>query len=304
MTLRRPVLLLVLALAPLLAPIWAPLWASASVPPRQGLLRVNVFAADGLDPRHEQPRTQRPFAAIGLLETQHAVPVIADDGEAHFEHTQSTAFLVSPCYAVTNYHSVFGDESAPGEAAGDYAVTLSVGARRDGRGFADHTRAVPVMHGDPGDDREEEDWALLRLDHCLGADPAIGWLDLSPRPLAAMAARSVSIAGYSSAQDRGRLWREDGCHLMARPRDRSLWSSDCAASDGASGSPVFVVEAGRPRIVGIMEGSEDDRPGVQRRYTAQTANIVIDIGAILRQPKVRAAIDADLHARAAPPAAL
>ena len=301
MTVRRPILLLLLALAPL---IWAGPWASASVPPRQGLLRVNVFAADGLDPRHEQPRTQRPFAAIGLLETLHEVAVISDDGDVHFEHTQSTAFLVSPCYAVTNYHSVFGDESAPGEPASAYAVTLSFGAGHDGRGFAGHTRAVPVVHGDPGDDREEEDWALLRLDHCLGADPAIGWLDLSPRPLTAMAARTVSIAGYSSAHDRDRLWREDGCHLMARPRDRSLWSSDCAASDGASGSPVFVIEAGRPRIVGVMEGAEDDRPGIQRRYTAEAANIVIDIGAILRQPKVRAAIDADLHARPAPPAAL
>ncbi len=296
MTIGRRILLLALTLAPILAP--------ASVPARDGLWRVNVFAADGLDPRHEQPRTQRPFAAIGLLETLHAVPVISDDGDVHFEHTQSTAFLVSPCYAVTNYHSVFGDESAPGEPASAYAVTVSVGARRDGRGFAVHARAVPVMHGDPGDDREEEDWALLRLDHCLGADPAIGWLDLSPRPLAAMAARTVSIAGFSSAHDRDRLWREDGCHLMARPRDRALWSSDCAASDGASGSPVFVVEAGRPRIVGVMEGSEDDRPGIQRRYTAEAANIVIDIGAILRQPKVRAAIDADLHGRAAPPVAL
>ena len=296
MTFRRPILLLALTLAPILAP--------ASVPARAGLWRANVLAADGRDPRHEQPRTERPFTAIGLLETLHAVPVMSDDGDVHFEHTQSTAFLVSPCYAVTNYHSVFGDESAPGEAAADYAVTLSVGAGRDGRGFAGHTRAVPVLHGDPGDDREEEDWALLRLDRCLGADPGIGWLDLSPRPLAAVAARTVSIAGYSSAHDRDRLWREDGCHLMARPRDRSLWSSDCAASDGASGSPVFVTEAGRPRIVGVMEGAEDDRPGIQRRYTAEAANIVIDIGAIIRQPTVRAAIGADLHARAAPPAAL
>lgn len=265
--------------------------------------RANIFSPDGADPRHIQARVDQPFDAIGVVDTDEAVPLQGDDDRFVYERMEATAFLVSPCYVLTNFHAVFGDDAARVDRRHRYGVTFKVGARDNDRGFAAKAHGVPVFWGDMAHDREEADWAVVKLDHCLGADRRIGWLDLSPRPITLVSSQLVSVAGFPASMDENHLWRADGCHLSARQGEPSLWSSDCAASPGASGSPVFLIENGAPKVVGLMEGAEEDRPDVLRQYDPQLANLVVDIAAVAGNPRVMAALEADRRAARAEPTA-
>ncbi|MBS0409782.1 MAG: trypsin-like peptidase domain-containing protein [Proteobacteria bacterium] len=265
--------------------------------------RANVFSPDGADPRHVQARVDQPFDAIGVVDTDDAVPLQGDDDHLTYERMEATAFLVSPCYVLTNFHAVFGDDAARVDRRKRYGVTFKVGARNNGRGFAARAHGVPLFWGDMARNHEQADWAVVRLDHCLGADRRIGWLDLSPRPITAFSSQLVSVAGFPAGMDENHLWRADGCHLLARQGEPSLWSSDCAASPGASGSPVFLMENGAPKVVGLMEGAEEDRPDILRQFDPQLANLVVDIAAVVGDAKVMAALDADRRADHTEPSA-
>ncbi len=258
---------------------------------------ANVFAADGRDPRRVQPRSGQAhaFAAIGIVRNNRPVAVLDDDERVLYTRGEATAFLVSPCFAVTNYHAVFGEDPASARSGEDHSVTFSVGDRPGERGFKAKVRGEPAFWGDFREDQEGEDWAVLRLDRCIGADADVGWLDLAARPVSALARGNLSIAGYPGDKDRGLLWRADGCRVIPRPGETALWSSDCAASPGASGSPVFLSEGSTLKIVGVMSGAEDDRHEVQRRFDPRLANLVVDVRAILRREDVRAAIAADIQ---------
>jgi V8-like Glu-specific endopeptidase len=249
---------------------------------------ANVFPVDGRDPRHEQAKDAAPFAAIGQIHNEHPIPVIAEDQHVRYAQGQATAFLVSPCYAVTNFHAVFGEQSARRLRARNYAVTFLAGAGPDGDGFSVKTRATPAFYGDFDEEREGEDWAVLRLDECVGADAGGGWLATG----VAQTRAAVGTAGYPASKDGDRLWRQDDCRLTGRADEGGMWLTDCSAEPGSSGSPVFALENGAPRVIGVMEGAEDDAQGLAP-YSRRLANLVVDINAVMARPDVKAAIEAD-----------
>lgn len=256
-------------------------------------LRANVFSPDGSDPRHVQARLHQPFNAIGVVDTDEAVPIEVETGHWIHQRMEATAFLVSPCYVVTNFHAVFGDEPNSVSAHKHYGVTFRVGAGANGRGFTTEQHGHPVYWGDMAGEHESADWAVVKLDRCMGAESRLSWLNLGGTSNIATGQAPVSVAGFPEGKDEDDLWRADGCHLTVRPRETGLWSSDCAASPGSSGSPVFVMENGAPRVVGLMEGAEQDRPDIQRRYVPELANLVVDINAVVSVPKVMEVIAAD-----------
>ncbi|MGA0603777.1 trypsin-like serine peptidase [Caulobacter sp. KR2-114] len=270
--------------------------AAAQVLAAAPALQANVFSPDGSDPRHVQARLDQPFNAIGVVDTDEAVPIEVETGHWIHERMEATAFLVSPCYVVTNFHAVFGDEPNAVSAHKRYGVTFRVGAGANGRGFTTEQHGQPVFWGDMAGEHESADWAVVRLDRCLGAESRLSWLNLGATSSIATGQALVSVAGFPEGKDEDDLWRADGCHLNARPTEVGLWSSDCAASPGSSGSPVFVMENGAPKVVGLMEGAEVDRPDIQRRYAPELANLVVDIQAVVGTPRVMAAIEADRKA--------
>jgi V8-like Glu-specific endopeptidase len=267
-----------------------PLFGATSAP------LANVFAPDGRDPRHVQPRLNQPFNAIGVVDTDEPVPIEEDGGRWSAQRMEATAFLVSPCYVVTNFHAVFGDAPRKVNTLRHSGVTFRVGAGRNDRGFSIEIHGTPAYWGDMAGERERADWAVVRLDHCLGAQSKLSWLDISPHQTTSFGDQLVSVAGFPEGKDEDDLWRADGCHLSARAGEEGLWSSDCPASPGSSGSPVFVTENGAPKVVGLMEGAEEDRPDIQPRYVPELANLVVDIRALAQAPRVMAAIEADRRA--------
>lgn len=248
--------------------------------------RAAVFSDDPEtihDPRHPQSQTgaDRMFAPIGLIWTNAPVPHELN-GISTLLPDMATAFLVSPCYVLTNYHVVFGNRKSEPEADQDYSATFWVGGKK--------SRAVPVKHG-----RFYEiywqDWVLLQLEsdaehRCIGEDPNIGWVRLVPLPSDVAPDKTLSIAGYPSDKAGPSLWRQDKCHLFeeqAGRQYRGLWTTDCATRPRASGSPIFSVQDGVLMVAALMQGHLGDVNGseILPQWDPKRANLAVDMGKIL-----------------------
>ena len=258
----------------------------AELLPQQRLLRrVAIFSDDPdtvHDPRHPQSQTgvDKMFAPIGLISTNNPVPHQSGPTTT-LNRDMATAFLVSPCYILTNYHVVFGNVQSKPAADRDFSATFRVGGKK--------ARAVPEKYGEFYR-FEGRDWALLLLDAdaehpCLGEDPDIGWVQLAPLKSDDAMKKTLSSAGYPSDKSGSTLWRQDTCHLYQKHLDiehDGVWTTDCATQPRASGSPIFFVQDGVLHVVALMEGHLGDIGNeILPRWDPDRANIAVDIGKII-----------------------
>ena len=221
------------------------------------------------------------FAPIGLISTNHLVPHQSGNTSS-LDYDIATAFLVSPCYILTNYHVVFGNWKRRPEVARDSSMTFSVAGRK--------SRAVPVKYGEFYR-FEGRDWTLLLLDsdsehRCLGEDPDIGWVRLAPLKPVEAASKSLSVAGYPSDKKDSFLWRQDTCHLFEKYQDienDGLWTTDCATRPKSSGSPIFFIQDGVLNVVAIMRGhlGLDTENEILPKWDPNRANVALDVGKII-----------------------
>lgn len=249
---------------------------------------ANVFALDGNDPRIEQPRVSagRMYMPVGHVTTNGPVPITADG--ARRVRTQGTGFLVSPCYVLTNYHAVFGLAFDGPEPGVDYRITFSVGDAANARqvqGSATYWGAF--------NSTIDHDWALVRLDECIGAEPQIGWMELRAEAPQVMAGREVALAAYPRDRDRQRLWVQPSCRVQGVGRGRIKVLHDCAVAVGASGGPLIDFSTGAPSVVAVQSGELNATPGVFNAYDAQYANTAVTVAEILDSPGVAEALAAD-----------
>jgi len=286
-----------------LAVVIAGLLVSSIAPalPSESLLhQVAVFSdnAEAVhDPRYQQNQAgaDAMFAPIGLIRTNGLVP--DDFGPAAPSHIHlGTAFLVSPCHVLTDFHVVFGARTTKPDPDQDYSATFILGKKM--------VHAVPAAYGEFYRFRGR-DWALYALepdaDHrCLGEDPAIGWIRLAPLDRPAAQNKSLSIAGYPSDKSLSSLWREDACRLYERQGNieyDGIWTTDCATRPGASGSPIFFIEDGVLNVVAIMSGhvGPTDNREILPKWDASRANLALDIGKIISsEPEFMRLIALDL----------
>jgi V8-like Glu-specific endopeptidase len=263
---------------------------ASSIPPAlssESLLhQVAVFSdnAEAIhDPRYQQSQTgaDAMFAPIGVIRTNGVVP--DDFGPTAPSHLHlGTAFLVSPCYVLTDFHVVFGSRTSKPDPDQDYSATFILGRKT--------VHAVPAAYGEFYRFRGR-DWALYSLesdaDHrCLGEDPAIGWVRLAPLDRAAAQEKSFSIAGHPSDKNFSSLWRQDACRLYERQgniENDGMWTTDCATRPGASGSPIFFVQDGVLNVVAIMSGhvGPTDNREILPKWDPSRANLALDIGKII-----------------------
>jgi len=250
------------------------------------LHHVAVFSDDpekAHDPRYPQSRKgeDRMFAPIGLIWTNAPVPHDSDTVST-MRLDMGTAFLVSPCYVLTNYHVVFGNRKSGPEPGLDYSATFWANGKK--------SRAIPVRYG-KFYDIYWQDWALLRLEpdaehRCIGEDPDIGWVQLTPLPPEAASDKVLSTAGYPSDKSGPPLWRQDGCHLFEEQDGRQysgLWTTNCATRPRASGSPIFYVQDGGLMVVALMQGHLGyvDGNEILLQWDPKRANLAVDMGKII-----------------------
>lgn len=235
------------------------------------------------DPRHPQSRAgaDKMFAPIGVFRTDH--PVVHQNGDATTSYfDMATAFLVSPCLVMANFHVVYGNRHVEPQPGQDFSGTFLV------RGGKFH--AVPMRYG-AYYANEWQDWVLLKLDSdgghpCIGEDPKTGWVQLTSLSRDEAPNKALSVAGYPSDKPLSSLWRQDTCHLyemLPERQYRGLWTTDCPTRPSASGSPIFFIQDGVLKVVALMQGHMGPVHGdeILPRWNPARANLAVDMGALL-----------------------
>ncbi len=257
----------------------APAWRKALVATVMGLAawaaQANIFVAD---------RRQQSDASL---------PVLRSVGQLH--HARSgvggTAFLIGACHVLTAHHVALPQDLAAaagrdGSVRGGRAAAAQflIGADPTRpRQFASSSRARVVAAGRfSGADYAgmAGDWALLKLDVCLGR--RYGYLKLA-RPDAdqPMPTGVLMVAGYprSRAHLPG-ITVERGCRSRDHGPASGLVGVDCAFESGMSGAPVLEHRHGRGwQVVGLVQQTLGSVEGILPAYSMLHRNQMLSVSA-------------------------
>jgi V8-like Glu-specific endopeptidase len=162
-------------------------------------------------------RPGSPYAAIGIVYTSTSGPIV-------------TGFLISDCSVMTVRHDVANQVG--------HRVHFQAGEIGRSSNWEDSAGEVVAVGNAPSVDQSTQvgpgDWAIIKLDRCLGR--RFGHVVLDPHPLGAN--EQVAMAGYPSDRN-----LEDGLFLdpscAVRGASAGMTLHDCAMQPGNSGSPVF-----------------------------------------------------------------
>ena len=207
---------------------------------------------------------------IGNLVVKHPKRVKAKPEYPNYD-SWGTAFLVGECYIMTARHVV--DPADPDIETNDLPMKSSlqfvIGPVRDQTKvrkttdisklpeILDSTKAIPVAWGqyqfpkpdDPAGKRKaawenyNEDWALLKLEKCLGAGSQ-GYIPFAlegitsetllkrAEPLPARGISGPPVSGISHLVD------DENCEFWGQV-EFPLWNTTCFARPGSSGSPIL-----------------------------------------------------------------
>ncbi|WP_082793145.1 trypsin-like serine peptidase [Ramlibacter tataouinensis] len=226
----------------------------------------------GIDRRVQRDADTLPYRAVGTL----VEPRTGNGG---------TAFLVGRCHVVSAHHVPY----AAG-ASRDPANLWSLARRArfqagpqpgKARVFTSSTIATVV---DAGRFTEDDfagaagDWAILRLDNCLG--DRYGWLridrDTTPESLPGTTLTSI---GYPrSRARRPGVTVETGCRARDFGPAPGIFGVDCAFERGMSGGPLLARQPdGTWRVVGVI--SQSLGTGSPTEYSMANRNQAVHVSA-------------------------
>jgi len=240
-----------------------------------GVAVANVFVED----RREQRDSALPmFRSVGML----VHPQAGGGG---------TAFLVSRCHIVTAYHVAFLKErdlvtgkleTLPGKVG--QAAEFVIGPHPGTPGkFVARARATVVEFGNFSDrsfDGMAGDWAILRLDECLGKK--FGFLKYArPSHDSPMPRDELMTIGFprSRAKQAG-ITVETGCRARDHGPAAGLMGVDCAFEAGMSGGPVLERQIdGSWLVVGLIQQSMGGTDKLLPSYSMAYRNQVVSVTA-------------------------
>lgn len=217
--------------------------------------------------------------------------------------TIGSGFLISPCYVLTAAHVVYGDDLTPVPGK-DYRMQFRAGSSAIAA-FAGKTTATPVTSGFR-DDANRDDWALLRLNNCIGKRPEIGWLETSGGDFAhfirdhAPTKAGAMATGYPGDRARGELYGGIGKIMGIDPRN-GLLSFVGSFFPGESGGPVIVDRDGVLTAVALNIAELGGvRGATYASATSDRFNLIQTIYEIVNQPKIKPLLDDDKVAAGIP----
>lgn len=237
------------------------------------LLFANHHAtAQMIDDRITLPREKgTPMGAVGMVLHQ------GTNGSA-----LGTGFLVSPCHVLTAAHVVSEPEGiSANQESQFFAGSGYLGSQSyEASSFATSSKARPVvwgqsrnLHQGSSADRRDawqragwDDWALLKLDRCLGEDgyDYLKLLPINTRDFTRTGATlSVTSIGLPADHDNEKLTIDPACTLFGQI-DNTGWQHDCTSMPGNSGGPILTTKTNIgekwPRVMGITVISTSEHP--------------------------------------------
>jgi hypothetical protein len=233
---------------------------------------ANVFVTDR---RMQDDGSRPPFRSVGVL--RH--PSIGLGG---------TAFLVSSCHIATAYHVAFqslesvrtGDVTRrkPGDEA-EFLVGLDP---KQASRFAAKSRARVVAFGRFSAKNFQGmagDWAILRLDDCLGRK--YGYLRYAREQSGPMPSGALMAIGFPASRsgERG-VAVETGCKARDYGPVADLIGVDCAFENGMSGGPILERQGdGTWLTVGLIQQSMSPVNGILPQYSMEHRNQMLSVAA-------------------------
>ena len=253
----------------LAAVAWVVSWLVAGAAP------ANVFVED----RREQRDGSLPLLrSVGML--------VHPQGRGG-----GTAFLVSGCHIVTAHHVAFSTEgppvtgnvqTLPGKVIPAVEFVVGPDSGIPGR-FAAHARATVVAAGNfaaGSFDGAAGDWAILRLDECLGRK--YGFLGYArPGRASGMPRGELMTIGFPrSRAGQAGITVETGCRARDHGPVDGLLGVDCAFEAGMSGGPVLERQSdGRWLVIGLIAQSTGGTDRLLPSYSMAYRNQVVSVTA-------------------------
>jgi hypothetical protein len=223
-------------------------------------------------------------------------PIMRSVGLLHHPETGAggTAFLVSSCHIATAYHVAFMKRRDPRTSAveisrpqiGHTADFLAGPDPRVASKFAAKTRGTVVAFGrfsKPSFEGMAGDWAILRLDDCLGRK--YGYLKYArPGRDSPMPAGELMTIGFPRSRvSQPGITVESGCKARDHGPVAGLVGVDCAFESGMSGGPVLERQGdGRWLVVGLIQQSMAPVDGVLPEYSMTHRNQIVYVTAFKR----------------------
>ncbi|MEM9584712.1 MAG: trypsin-like peptidase domain-containing protein [Pseudomonadota bacterium] len=198
-----------------------------------------------------------------------------------------TGTLIAPDLVLTAAHCMF--DSKTGERFEDQTIEFLAGWRA-GRASAYRGIRQSIVHasyvynGAENTDHVSSDIAILQLDQPI-RHPSIRPFDTRRN-----VAEGQELTVVSYAKDRSNAPSlQDSCRVLAK--NPGVYVTSCDVDFGSSGSPVFVVEEGRARIMSVVSAKAEWRSqkvsltvGVEHRLDELIAQLKTSDG-VFQKPK-------------------
>jgi len=187
--------------------------------------------------------------------------------------------MISPCYMLTNYHVVFGDETNP-RPQGDYSVYFYIG--RGPKDFKYRLDGRPIHWGHKTGDGGQ-DYAIVQIPKCPGK--VLGWVAPKPVKHPDLIGRDISMAAIPATSDDGKI-AISHCTALSREVVSNLLEVTCAFGHGYSGGALMIADRTHGYVL----------IGLDQSFTDEGAYRAITMNEILADPYVTGLLATDLQA--------
>ena len=251
-----------------------------------GAADPNIFADN---PSIPIDRSKYPFLApIGELES---IETHVQDGQEMKNY--GTGFLVSPCYILTNAHVALGDDILPIKGKG-YRMIFRAGTGKKTT-WEGNTIATPVLWS-KRNTVGGNDWALMRLNACVGRYSNFGWFEATKLTGEQMVDLNASAAGFQGRRERGAM--DIGPErIMGVTHATSNLLFSGSFTHGQSGGPALAIENGQVTATGLLTWLNLDPSNLKNQsfstYSNARANEFQNVGLALNHPDLKALLDDD-----------